>query len=157
MDYSFRFAERVLLCAPSHRQNSTYPSLCYTSHGTLAGMRNSSMASPWRIDLTTHRAMHEMLLPQSYITLHSVMLTFSIQLTMQNAIHKVNNLQKNGNKLLFCVILLNVSGFGSQCFSLLIYVQICANNPIICIWNFLLEYSDMCYSSQELHFISDGL
>ena len=29
--------------APSHRQNSTYHGLCYTSCGALAGMRNSSM------------------------------------------------------------------------------------------------------------------
>ena len=34
---------RVLLYAPSHRQNSTYHGLCYTSPGALAGARNSSM------------------------------------------------------------------------------------------------------------------
>ena len=44
--YSFRLTARVLLYAPSHRQDSTYHSLCYTSHGLLAGMRNSSMGSP---------------------------------------------------------------------------------------------------------------
>ena len=33
----------VLLYAPSHRQDNTYHSLCYTSRGALAGMRNSSM------------------------------------------------------------------------------------------------------------------
>ena len=38
--YSFRLTARVLLYAPSHRQDSTYHSLCYTSHGALAGMRN---------------------------------------------------------------------------------------------------------------------
>ena len=43
--YSFRLTARVLY-APSHRQDSTYHSLCYTSHGALAGMRNSSMGSP---------------------------------------------------------------------------------------------------------------
>ena len=32
--------------APSHRQDSTFYSLCYTSRGALAGMRNSSMGSP---------------------------------------------------------------------------------------------------------------
>ena len=32
--------ERVLLYAPSHRQDTTYHSLCYTSRGALAGMRN---------------------------------------------------------------------------------------------------------------------
>ena len=41
--YSFRLAARVLLYAPSHRQDSTYHSLCYTSRGALAGMRNSSI------------------------------------------------------------------------------------------------------------------
>ena len=46
IDYSFQLAARVLLYAPSHRQESTYHSLCYTSHGALAGMRNSSMGPP---------------------------------------------------------------------------------------------------------------
>ena len=41
--YSFQLAARVLLYAPSHRQDITYHSLCYTSHGALAGTRNSSM------------------------------------------------------------------------------------------------------------------
>ena len=44
--YSFQLTARVLLYAPSHRQDSTYHRLCYTSHGALAGMRNSSMGSP---------------------------------------------------------------------------------------------------------------
>ena len=41
--YSFRLTARVLLYAPSHRQDSTYHGLCYTSRGALAGTRNSSM------------------------------------------------------------------------------------------------------------------
>ena len=41
--YSFWLTARVLLYAPSQRQDSTYHSLCYTSRGTLAEMRNSSM------------------------------------------------------------------------------------------------------------------
>ena len=44
---SFRLTARVLLYAPSHRQDSTYHSLCYTSRGALAGTRNGSMASPY--------------------------------------------------------------------------------------------------------------
>ena len=44
--YSFRLAARVLLYAPSHRHDSTYHSLCYTSRGALAGTRNSSMGPP---------------------------------------------------------------------------------------------------------------
>ena len=44
--YSFRLTARVLLYAPSHRQNCTYHGLCYTSRGALAGTRNSSMGPP---------------------------------------------------------------------------------------------------------------
>ena len=62
--YSFWLTARVLLYAPSHRQDSTYHSLCYTSRGALAGTRNSSMGShhegsirqpiaPWANALTT--------------------------------------------------------------------------------------------------------
>ena len=62
--YSFRLAARVLLYASSHRQDNTYHSLCYTSRGTLAGTRNSSVGSlhegsirwpiaPWANALTT--------------------------------------------------------------------------------------------------------
>ena len=46
--YSFRLTARVLLYAPSHRQDSTYHSLCYTSRGALAGTRNSSMGPPMK-------------------------------------------------------------------------------------------------------------
>ena len=41
MGYSFRLEARVLLYAPSHRQDSTYHGLCYTSRGALAGTRNN--------------------------------------------------------------------------------------------------------------------
>ena len=41
--YSYRLTARVLLYAPSHRQDNTYHCLCYTSHGELAGTRNSPM------------------------------------------------------------------------------------------------------------------
>ena len=44
--YSYRLIARVLLYAPSHRQDNTYHGLCYTSRGTLAGARNSSMGPP---------------------------------------------------------------------------------------------------------------
>ena len=57
--YSFRLTARVLLYASSHRQDSTYNGLYYTSRGTLAGTRNSSMGPPWRINWTTHRTMSE--------------------------------------------------------------------------------------------------
>ena len=41
--YSYRLTARVLLYAPSHRQDNTYHGLCYTSRGALAGTKNSSM------------------------------------------------------------------------------------------------------------------
>ena len=43
--YSYRLTARVLLYAPSHRQDNTYHGLCYTSCGALAGTRNSSIAT----------------------------------------------------------------------------------------------------------------
>ena len=46
MGYSFRLTARVLLYASSHRQDSTYHGLCYTSRGAMAGMRNRSMGPP---------------------------------------------------------------------------------------------------------------
>ena len=39
--YSYRLTARVLLYAPSHRQDNTYHGLCYTSRGALAGTRNT--------------------------------------------------------------------------------------------------------------------
>ena len=45
--YSFQLTARVLLYAPTHRQDNTYHSLCYTSHGALAGTRTYLMAS-WK-------------------------------------------------------------------------------------------------------------
>ena len=44
--YFYRLTARVLLYAPSHRQDNTYHGLCYTSRGALAGTRNSSMGPP---------------------------------------------------------------------------------------------------------------
>ena len=38
MGYSFQLTARVLLHAPSHRQDNIYHSLCYTSHAALYGM-----------------------------------------------------------------------------------------------------------------------
>ena len=38
--YSYRLTARVLLYAPSHRQDNTYHGLCYTSRGALARYRN---------------------------------------------------------------------------------------------------------------------
>ena len=44
--YSYRLTAKVLLYAPSHRQDNTHNGICYTSRGALVGTRNSSMGSP---------------------------------------------------------------------------------------------------------------
>ena len=44
IDYSYRLTARVLLYAPSHRQDNTYHGLCYTSRGALAGTRHILMS-----------------------------------------------------------------------------------------------------------------
>ena len=76
---TFRLAARVLLYAPSHRQNSTYHGLCYTSLVAQAGTRNISMGPPRRIDPTTHRTTSE----RSYhrATLIDEFIVFEIRLS----------------------------------------------------------------------------
>ena len=43
MGYSFILGATDLLYAPSHRQDSTFLGVCYSSCGVLTGGRNSSM------------------------------------------------------------------------------------------------------------------
>ena len=68
--YSFRLAARVLLYAPSHRQDNTYHGLCYTSRGALAGTRNSSMGPPHEGSIRRPIAPWANALPLSYISLY---------------------------------------------------------------------------------------
>ena len=69
--YSYRLTAMVLLYAPSHRQDNTYHSLCYTSRGALAGTRNSSMGPPHEGSIRSDDPSHHerTLLPRSYISL----------------------------------------------------------------------------------------
>ena len=46
--YSFRLTARVLLCAPSLRQDSTYHGLCYNSRGALAGTKIAQWVHPMK-------------------------------------------------------------------------------------------------------------
>ena len=68
MGYSFWLAARVILYAPSHRQDSTYHSLCYTSSGTQPGMSNVSTMKDWSGDPSHNE---RTLLPWSHILLPS--------------------------------------------------------------------------------------
>ena len=67
--YSYRLAARVLLYAPSHRQDNTYHGLCYTSRGALAGTRNSSMGPPHEGSIRRPTAPWANALPLSYVPL----------------------------------------------------------------------------------------
>ena len=67
--YSYRLTARVLLYAPSHRQDSTYHGLCYTSRGALAGTRNSSVGPPHEGSIRRPIAPWANALPLSYISL----------------------------------------------------------------------------------------
>ena len=70
MGYSFRLAARVLLYAPSHRQDSTYHGLCYTSRGALAGtpkikcvtgklaLKKHQNAVVWHVHVNIHTYVH---------------------------------------------------------------------------------------------------
>ena len=70
--YSFRLKARVLLYAPSHRQDSTYHGLCYTSRGALAGTRNSSMGPHHEWSIRRPIAPWAKALPLSYVLLPTV-------------------------------------------------------------------------------------
>ena len=67
--YSYRLTARVLLYAPSHRQDNTYHGLCYTSRGALAGTRNSSMGPPHEGSIRRPIAPWTNALPLSYVPL----------------------------------------------------------------------------------------
>ena len=67
--YSYRLTVRVILYAPSHRQDNTYHSLWYTSRGALAGTRNSSMGPPHEGSIRRPIAPWANALPLSYVPL----------------------------------------------------------------------------------------
>ena len=69
--YSYWLTARVLLYAPSHRQDNTYHGLCYTSRGALAGTRNSSMGPPHEGSIRRPTAPWANALPLSYVPLFS--------------------------------------------------------------------------------------
>ena len=69
--YSYRLTARFLLYAPSHIQDNTYHGLCYTSHGALAGTRNSSMGPPHEGSIRRPTAPWANALPLSYVPLRS--------------------------------------------------------------------------------------
>ena len=67
--YSYRLTARVILYAPSHKQDNTYHGLCYTSCGALAGTRNSSMGPPHEGSIRRPIAPWANALPLSYVPL----------------------------------------------------------------------------------------
>ena len=68
MGYSFQLTARVLLYAPSHRQDSTYHGLCYKSWST--GWTEKYLNGSTRKVRSDDSSHHErMLLPRNYILL----------------------------------------------------------------------------------------
>ena len=74
MVYSYRLATNDRLYAPSHRQDSTNHGLCYTSRGTLAGIRNCYMMG--RSDNPSHRRFITKL--QKVVLCHAVVLDYTL-------------------------------------------------------------------------------
>ena len=103
--YSFQLTARVLLYAPSHRQDCTYHSLCYTSRGSLAGTRNSSMGPH-----------HERtLLPRSYISLpvippsHTLIISSTWEVGHLKTASSTVQIKGNSNLLLYLAMFPQVS------------------------------------------------
>ena len=71
--YSYRLTARVLLYAPSHRQDNTYHGLCYASRGALAGTWNSSMGPPHEGSIRRPIAPWANALPLSYVPLPHIL------------------------------------------------------------------------------------
>ena len=88
--YSYRLTARVLLYAPSHRQDNTYHGLCYTSRGALAGTRNSSMGPPHEGSIRRPIAPWANALPLSYVPLNMII---------------NNNNKKQINAFYYCLII----------------------------------------------------
>ena len=80
--YSYRLTARVLLYAPSHRQDNTYHGLCCTSRGALAGTRNSSMGPPHEGSIRRPIAPWANALPLSYVPLPLTTMTTTIIILM---------------------------------------------------------------------------
>ena len=87
--YSYRLTARVLLYAPSHRQDNTYHGLCYTSRGT----RNSSMGPPHEGSIRRPIAPWANALPLSYVPL----LTLSWDMFVKEYTNRIRNLIKTPN------------------------------------------------------------
>ena len=81
--YFYRITARVLLYAPSHRQDNTYHGLCYTSRGALAGTRNSSMGPPHEGSIRRPIAPWANALPLSHISFRGTIELFSIPSSAQ--------------------------------------------------------------------------
>ena len=101
---------RYFLYAPSRRQDSTYHSLCYTSCGALAGMRNSS-----RFDPTTHTALwvDTPLWRERNVLFNDALNTFYLRLYGVRHMVKDHSDSEKGNLLPPHRLLLSINSKGS--------------------------------------------
>ena len=106
--FSYRLTARVLLYAPSHRQDNTYHGLCYTSRGALAGTRNSSMGPPHEGSIQRPIAPWANALPLSYVQLPLNDDNDSTKNNNKNNNNYNNNNKKNNNKKKICFLVLHI-------------------------------------------------
>ena len=93
--YSYRLTARVLLYAPSHRQDNTYHGLCYTSRGALAGTRNSSMGPPHEGSIRRPIAPWANALPLSYVSLHTELFNAHLCFYTKGIYIRQHDIQRN--------------------------------------------------------------
>ena len=79
--YSYRLTARVLLYAPSHRQDNTYHGLCYTSRGALAGTKNSSMGTLFSFRVTKKHNIPQCDLSITLLLMSYRLMSFSCHIT----------------------------------------------------------------------------
>ena len=88
IDYSFRLTARVLLYAPSHRQDSTYHGLCYTVVDHMLERELTQCVHPMSY-----------ILPRSYISLQLTYKHIILSVLIYRHIHQwLNQYQKSGCK-----------------------------------------------------------
>ena len=99
--YSYRLTARVLLYAPSHRQDITYHGLCYTSRGALVGTRNSSMGLPHERSIRYTELYSNLVLENYTVQNHNFLYYYLFYFIYLKQIN--NNTFWKGGGVLFCV------------------------------------------------------
>ena len=105
MGCSFRLAARVILYAPSHRQDNTYHGLCYTSRGSLAGTRNSSI----KVELTFSNKFEKINLTPNIFDIDHHVRMYNVKLTGHNDRHEIRLIRCQKHAQLIETMLFKIS------------------------------------------------